>query len=116
MIEKIERVSMLFDFYGKLLTGKQREILSLHYEQDFSLGEIAEEYTVSRQAVHDILKRSENILEGFEAKLGLVKKFTAEREKLNLVFNLLCEVKGNHQQVEKIKKVIDEIVEIQNTD
>lgn len=87
MIEKLERVAMLFDFYGNLLTEKQQVVLSLHYEHDLSLGEIAEEYGVSRQAVHDILKRSEKVLERYEEKLGLVRKFTAEREKLDKVRN-----------------------------
>lgn len=116
MIEKIERVAMLFDFYGKLLTQKQQDILSLYYDQDFSLGEIAEEYQVSRQAVHDILRRSEKILEGFEAKLGLVKKFTSEREKLNKVLVLLDELDDKPALTGEIKRIINEIVDIQDND
>jgi predicted DNA-binding protein YlxM (UPF0122 family) len=92
LLGKIERMAMLFDFYGKLLTDKQQEILTLHYEQDFSLGEIADEYKVSRQAIHDILKRGEKLLEGYEEKLRLVYKFETEREKLAEVLKLLNEI------------------------
>lgn len=63
---------LLYDFYGKLLTPKQREVMRLYYEEDLSLGEIAEELKISRQAVHDILRRSEQALEKYEKKLGLL--------------------------------------------
>jgi predicted DNA-binding protein YlxM (UPF0122 family) len=92
LLGKIERMAMLFDFYGKLLTDKQQEILKLHYEQDFSLGEIADEYKVTRQAIHDILKRGEKLLEEYEEKLRLVYKFETEREKLTEVLKLLNEI------------------------
>ncbi len=116
MIEKFERMAMLFDFYGKLLTARQQEILLLYYGQDLSLGEIAEEYRVSRQAVHDIIRRAEKILESFEEKLGLVKKFILEKEKLEKVLSLIDELENNQAFKQKIKKVIDEIVEIQQND
>ncbi len=114
MIEKIERMAMLFDFYGKLLTGKQQEMLSLYYEQDLSLGEIAEEYNVSRQAIHDVLKRSEKILEDYEESLGLLKKFAIEREKLAAILELLNDLEGNRLFKEKISRLVNEILEIQN--
>ena len=107
---------MLFDFYGKLLTNKQQEILSYYYEHDLSLGEIAEEFNVSRQAVHDILKRGKRILEAYEEKLGLVKKFILEREKLNQVLTLLDdleEAEEAHILEKKIRQKVNEIVEIQ---
>lgn len=75
MIEKIIRVNALYDFYQPLLTQKQQEYLDLHYLNDFSLGEIAERCHVSRQAVHDHLKRAERALEDFEEKLGLYQKY-----------------------------------------
>ncbi len=113
MVKKIQRVAMLYDFYGKLLTLKQQEILSYYYEHDLSLGEIAEEFGVSRQAVHDILKRGEKILEGYEEKLMLVKKFTIEHDKLNQVLALIDSLNENDPLKEKIRQVISEIVEIQ---
>ncbi|MFA9456122.1 putative DNA-binding protein [Halalkalibacter sp. AB-rgal2] len=68
-------MNYLFDFYQSLLTQKQRKYMSLYYLDDFSLGEIAEEFDVSRQAVYDNIKRTEVMLEGYEDKLKLLFKF-----------------------------------------
>ncbi|MGM7635868.1 putative DNA-binding protein [Bacillus sp. Hm123] len=81
MLEKTTRMNYLYDFYQSLLTEKQRSYMSLYYLDDFSLGEIAEEYGVSRQAVYDNIKRTEAMLEEYESKLFLFKKFQ-ERTKL----------------------------------
>ncbi|OXS78523.1 putative DNA-binding protein [Domibacillus enclensis] len=75
MLEKTMRMNYLYDFYQMLLTDKQRSYMSLYYLDDYSLGEIADEYEVSRQAVYDNIKRTEAMLEEYEAKLGLLKKF-----------------------------------------
>ncbi|OCA83862.1 putative DNA-binding protein [Pseudobacillus wudalianchiensis] len=75
MLEKTTRMNFLYDFYHSLLTDKQRSYMSLYYLDDFSLGEIAEEYEVSRQAVYDNIKRTEAMLEEYESKLLLFKKF-----------------------------------------
>jgi predicted DNA-binding protein YlxM (UPF0122 family) len=74
-MEEITRRSLLFDFYGNLLTLKQQEIYDLYYQQDLSLGEIAEQKKVSRQAIFDLLRRTEEALEDYEGKLGLVNKY-----------------------------------------
>ncbi|OIS67598.1 hypothetical protein A4A35_21585, partial [Bacillus subtilis] len=74
-LEKTTRMNYLFDFYQSLLTSKQKSYMSLYYLDDFSLGEIAEEYEVSRQAVYDNIKRTEAMLEQYEEKLLLLKKF-----------------------------------------
>jgi predicted DNA-binding protein YlxM (UPF0122 family) len=73
MIEKVLEISMLYDFYGQMLTDKQRDIIELYYNDDLSLGEISESLGISRQGVYDMLKRSEKILYGYEEKLCLVK-------------------------------------------
>ncbi|MGE8204112.1 putative DNA-binding protein [Heyndrickxia sp. NPDC080065] len=75
MLEKTTRMNYLYDFYQSLLTPKQRSYMSLYYLDDFSLGEIAEEYEVSRQAVFDNIKRTESMLEEYEEKLLLFHKF-----------------------------------------
>jgi predicted DNA-binding protein YlxM (UPF0122 family) len=75
MLEKTTRMNYLFDFYQSLLTPKQRSYMSLYYLDDLSLGEIAEEYDVSRQAVYDNIKRTEAMLEEYEKKLLLFEKF-----------------------------------------
>ena len=63
-------ISLLLDFYGPLLTDKQRMSLQLHHEDDMSLGEIAEELGVSRQAVHDNLQRARHILDRKSTRLN----------------------------------------------
>ena len=72
--------TMLFDFFGELLTDKQREYFHLHYNEDMSLGEIAESEGISRQGVWDIIRRGEESLRRYEEKTGLVARFAARRE------------------------------------
>jgi len=72
--------TMLFDFYGELLTDKQREYFHLHYNEDMSLAEIAQSEGISRQGVWDIIRRGEESLRRFEEKTALVARFGAQRE------------------------------------
>ena len=76
-------ISLLLDFYGPLLTDKQRMSLQLHHEDDMSLGEIAEELGVSRQAVHDNLQRARHILNDYESRLHLVAQYEAREQVIN---------------------------------
>ena len=73
-LNKKTEMCILADFYGNLLTKKQREMFELYWEKDFSLFEIAEEFNVSRQAVHDCLNKTEAILVDIENKCGFVEK------------------------------------------
>lgn len=72
-----QAVALLFDYYGDLLTSKQREYCDLYYNQDFSLSEIGEQVGISRQGVHDALSHAEAALAAFEQALGCVKRDTA---------------------------------------
>jgi uncharacterized protein len=83
VLEKTTRMNYLYDFYQSLLTPKQSSYMSLYYLDDFSLGEIAEEYHVSRQAVYDNIKRTEAMIEEYEEKLLLFKKFQERNEILD---------------------------------
>lgn len=74
---------LLLDFYGELLTDKQRECCDLHFNEDLSLGEIAEQLGISRQAVWDNIRRGESTLEETERKTGLIRRFSGNREKLD---------------------------------
>ena len=65
------RIAQLVDIYGPLLTDRQREFVRLHFEEDLSFGEIARDFEISRQAVHDAVKHAEKALESYDAKLGL---------------------------------------------
>lgn len=80
--DALEEISLLYDFYGGLLTQKQREAMELHFQMDLSLGEIAENEGVSRQAVHDVIRRSTAALRAFERELGLVAKYRDRRRQL----------------------------------
>ena len=73
-MEKIVRQGMLFDLYGDLLTDHQRDIFGDLVNNDMSLSEIAEAYGISRQGVHDMIKRCDKQLEAYESKLHLLEK------------------------------------------
>ncbi|WP_423189293.1 putative DNA-binding protein [Alkalibacterium sp. f15] len=79
-LEKTLRLNRLFSFYRPLLTSKQQEYMQLYYGDDYSLGEIADAFSVSRQAVYDNIKRSEAILTNYEEKLHLVEDFEKKQE------------------------------------
>jgi predicted DNA-binding protein YlxM (UPF0122 family) len=72
MLEKTNRINLLFDFYQSLLTDKQRTYMKHYFHDDYSLGEIAAEFEISRQAIYEHIKRAENVLEDYEQKLRLL--------------------------------------------
>ncbi len=78
--DDITRQSLLYDFYGELLTERQKEVMELYNEENLSLAEIAEEFGISRQGVHDALHKAQKALEDYESKLGLVERFSATRQ------------------------------------
>ena len=89
--------SMLLDFYGELLTDKQRECFDLHYNEDFSLAEIAEQLGVSRQGVWDNIRRAETAMEDIEAKTGLLRRFEENRRELESLLTRLEALTGMTQ-------------------
>lgn len=89
MLKKTTRINLLYDFYHPLLTKKQMEYMELYYREDYSLSEIAENSRVSRQAVYDTLKRTEQLLEMYEKKLQLLEKYVARNQLLEQLEALL---------------------------
>lgn len=83
LLEKTTRMNFLYDFYQSLLTDKQRSYMHLYYLDDHSLGEIAGEYEISRQAVYDNIRRTEAMLEEYENKLRLLEKFQQRQVVMN---------------------------------
>ena len=79
------RMAMLFDFYGDVLTDRQKEFYDLYYNEDLSLGEIAENYNISRQGVRDVIVRAEATLTELEDKTGLIKRFHTMHRQLEQV-------------------------------
>ncbi|NLY77372.1 MAG: YlxM family DNA-binding protein [Tissierellia bacterium] len=92
MVEKLVEIGILFDFYGKLLSEKQRTIIDLYYNYDLSLGEIGEELGISRQGVYDTLKRAEENLYQYEETLKLVHRFYSNIEELEHLHELVLDI------------------------
>ena len=82
---------LLYDFYGELLTDHQKKIYEDAVYEDMSLGEIAGEYGISRQGVHDLIKRCDKILQDYESKLHLVERFMAAKEKIGEIEKLTAD-------------------------
>lgn len=116
MLEKVAWINLLNDFYGQLLTRRQQDFMELYYGQNLSLGEIAAEFKVTRQAVHDTLKRAEQQLSDYETKLGLVEKFNNERNKLTTVAHLLDEhiLTCPDRSVLQAREILGEILDMVN--
>jgi predicted DNA-binding protein YlxM (UPF0122 family) len=88
-IEKNINVSRLFDYYSGLLSDRQREVINLYYNDDLSLGEIADLIGITRQGVHDAIKKSETLLNDYEVKLGFAARFEAVTEAADNLLNAL---------------------------
>ena len=78
-------MSLLYDYYGELLTEKQRQLFDLYYNQDYSLSEIAAAAGISRQGVHDTLARAEELLEGYERTLGCIARDARLQKQLEVI-------------------------------
>lgn len=87
-MEKILKQSLLYDFYGELLTEHQRQVYEDAVMGDMSLSEIAAECGISRQGVHDLIKRCDHILQDYESKLHLVERFMAAKDRIGQIERL----------------------------
>ena len=74
------RMALLYDFYGDMLTDRQKEFYDLYYNEDLSLAEIAENYGITRQGVRDVIVRAEAILTELEDKTGIIRRFHKMQE------------------------------------
>lgn len=102
-------IGLLLDFYGSLLSDRQREVISLYYEEDLSLAEIAESEGITRQGVRDAIKKAENILIETEEKLGLAKRFKILSGKMKEVKEKLLEITDKKGDIAPILEMIDNI-------
>lgn len=110
-IEKTNRMNALFEFYSTLLTEKQMNYIELYYGNDLSLGEIAEEYGVSRQAVYDNIKRTEKLLETYEKKLHLYSNYIVREEIIEEIKKEMINSDFNNQKINELLENIQEIEE-----
>lgn len=104
------RMTMLFDFYGELLTQRQKEFFDLYYNEDLSLAEIAENEGISRQGVRDVIVRAEAAMQEMEDKTGIIKRFEAQRPHLDAIAAAAEEVRTiNYRQYDNAR--LTELVE-----
>lgn len=108
-VEKTNRMNALFECYATLLTEKQMNYMELYYADDYSLGEIAEEYGVSRQAVYDNIKRTEKILEDYERKLHVYSDYVLREQILEGLETYLV---GHYPKDEALATYLKQLQEI----
>ena len=101
-MEKIVEQGLLYDYYGELLTEHQKKIYEDAVYQDLSLSEIAEEAGISRQGVHDLIKRCDKILQDYEDKLHLVAKANAVKAKVEEIHRISAETEGSARDTETV--------------
>lgn len=106
MLEKINRVNLLFDIYSPLLSVRQQEALHLYYADDLSLREIAGKYGITRQAVYDLLRRAVRALETLEGKLGLCARFQYQQECLEEACRIIEGSTGPDYALERLKSIV----------
>lgn len=110
MIERA-RLAYYVDFYGELLTDKQRQAIDLHVNEDFSLSEIADDMGSSRQAVHDLIQKGTQKLIDYEAKLGLYSLLQTHENQLERIKQLLQQMEvDDRPEYRKILTIMDEII------
>ena len=114
-MNEILEQALLYDFYGELLTPHQKEIYEQFVLDDLSLGEIAQDAGISRQGVHDLVKRCQKALEGYEAKLHLVERFLSVKQKVGEIDRMLEEWEEKKENpdeiVRRIRRISASIIE-----
>jgi predicted DNA-binding protein YlxM (UPF0122 family) len=109
MLDKLNRVNLLYDIYGPLLTQRRQEVLQLYFSDNLSLGEIAAEYGTSRQAVYDLIRQALAALEDLEAKLGFYKLFQFQQERLLEADRILGRAQLAAAEQERLREIIREL-------
>ena len=107
------RMAMLFDFYGDILTERQRELFDLYYNEDLSLAGIAENCGISRQGVRDVIVRAETAMNELEDKTGLLKRFMRMQDSVDAIVAAANEIKTiNYRQYEnhRLEELADSII------
>ncbi|MCD8023100.1 MAG: DNA-binding protein [Lachnospiraceae bacterium] len=112
-MDDVLRQSLLFDFYGELLTAHQREVYEAVVQNDLSYSEAAEMFGVSRQGVHELVKRSERLLEQYEGKLHLVERFLKIRLQVQEIQSLSdhCDEIGMESFARQVSELSGKILE-----
>ena len=101
------RMAMLYDFYGDLLTPRQKEFYDLYYNDDLSLAEIAENYDITRQGVRDIIVRAEKTLEDIEEKTGLIQRYHRTRATTAVLHTVCDQIQARGQALGNVPVLED---------
>ncbi|MEW6623285.1 MAG: YlxM family DNA-binding protein [Bacillota bacterium] len=109
-LPKVNVYARLFDFYTPLLTKRQQQVFNLYYFQDFSLGEISQELNISRQAVFDLIKRTEKVLENYEQKLQLLEKYQQDHKIIQTIRKIIENSQLQREDQGHILKLLDEML------
>ena len=110
-LREVYELSILYDFYGELLGGHKKKIFEDYVLNDLSLAEIADEAGISRQGVHDLIRRCDRLLLGYESKLRLVEKFVNAREKVAKILELTREPGQGADSLPEIHRLAEELLE-----
>jgi predicted DNA-binding protein YlxM (UPF0122 family) len=115
MLAKTESINWLLDFYGGTLTSHQRDLVEMYYSDDLSLGEIAEQVQISRQAVYDTLRRAVESLERWEEKLRMVAKYKQQHALLLELGELIEQVRSSNDRanssLERAREIVRQLVD-----
>lgn len=110
-MERIVERSVLFDFYGNLLTEHQRKIYEDIVNNDYSLSEIGEAMGISRQGVHDIVKRIDKILAEYEDKLHFVENYNKNLETIDKIKTVISEIKDGKDEIDYLEGLVESLEE-----
>ena len=111
MVKNMGEISMLYDFYGDLLTDRQKTVLEFYYGDDYTLSEIAEHTGISKQAVHDTVHKAEKALYSYESVLGLLNRYRQTEEQIRRASAILESVITETEDV-NIRNRLESVMEI----
>ncbi len=111
-MDKMIQMGLLLDFYSGVITPRQQEIMDLYYNHDYSLAEISEQLNISRQGVHDGIKKSETILLNLEDKLGFIDKYKYQKKKVQEALEILDDLENENKEFKfnDLRECINEII------
>ncbi len=123
-LEKTNRINLLFDFYRMLLTDKQQTFMQYYFHEDYSLGEIASIFEISRQAVYEHIKRAETTLEDYEGKLKLLEKHEQRSvlvreaaghvDRLSAAYEALPAAAAGRESLSRLRHIAEELMEMED--
>ena len=116
MAAKNLEISYLLDFYGDVLTDKQRDVMEQYYNDDFSLSEIADNFGITRQGVRDAIKRGEGTIRELEEKVGFARRYRAVQEGIDALEQLVRDISfynnNSYAMNEDVRRAADEMLRI----